>query len=741
MPAFSPDLTRPTNQALPWSQRLATRQARSVLLYAFLIGLFLSLTQILLDYKNQTSVLEGTLEQLIESVQKNAEAAIWDLDESLAMAVVEGLLGYEPITQAQLYSSDTLVAQKQSLQNTTSRPLLSALFGEVYTRQVNLFPPDSQGQPSIGHILLHVDPTFAGEAFLKRSLLVLGSGVARTLLLSCALLILFYFTLTRPVLAVSNLVLNYRPDQNMPRVPLDTHRQHIHGELKQLYHNAELLMDTVDQFGATLERQVQERTEQLTIAQQSLDSISACVMSIDNDARVVYANRASKTLFQQHVETLRCADFEPTQLLGQSLSALLKSDLTRMCATAQAGQKQPHDIVLGQLHFQISIEPLYGADRQSGGYTLEWIDKTDEKQIESALEESVTKACSGNLNIRLPEQGKRHFLGRLSLRINQMLQVNEEVFAELERALGALSKGELQSTINSSYGGTFSELHQHFNQTVEHLSKVIIQIKKTINTVLRSSTQLNQDHHSLDQHNQNIDVHLKQSHAHMRALSQSVDQHSQQVQVASTLSTQSQQQAQQGQLSTQAAQNSILELAELSEKISSITGNINDIAFQTNLLALNASVEAACAGDHGRGFAVVANEVQNLSLRSSDAASEIQKLSTQSSAGVNNCVSMIDKAQHTLNELHQCASQVNEVMNHVSSSSEDQLKQIKDTATALDLLYRASEEMGQLLLRTVAASEAMYAQSQEADKLTAFFTSPDKKDFAEAPMYSTFTSD
>ncbi|GAE05892.1 methyl-accepting chemotaxis protein [Paenibacillus sp. JCM 10914] len=67
-------------------------------------------------------------------------------------------------------------------------------------------------------------------------------------------------------------------------------------------------------------------------------------------------------------------------------------------------------------------------------------------------------------------------------------------------------------------------------------------------------------------------------------------------------------------------------LLEHTNRISSISGMITELANRSNLLAMNASIEAAHAGEHGRGFQVVAGEVQSLAQQTRALSADIAQL-------------------------------------------------------------------------------------------------------------------
>ena len=158
----------------------------------------------------------------------------------------------------------------------------------------------------------------------------------------------------------------------------------------------------------------------------------------------------------------------------------------------------------------------------------------------------------------------------------------------------------------------------------------------------------------------------------------------------------------------------ISNLVTVINEIGQKTEVINDIVFQTKLLSFNASVEAARSGEHGKGFAVVAEEISNLAELSGQSAKEISDIlnasiekveSTVASSKsnidniisegeikVNNGVATAKNSLSLFNEIVDNSNKISQVIDEISSASDEQAIAVKAINVAITELDQAAKE-------------------------------------------------
>jgi methyl-accepting chemotaxis protein len=164
------------------------------------------------------------------------------------------------------------------------------------------------------------------------------------------------------------------------------------------------------------------------------------------------------------------------------------------------------------------------------------------------------------------------------------------------------------------------------------------------------------------------------------------------------------------------------DISESSERISSVSDIIENIAFQTNILALNAAVEAAHAGSHGKGFAVVADEVRQLSSKSAAAARETADLIRSGIENVRTGNKIVENAAKGMKQIQDISvlnenrmSQLNEASAHQSAA----IGEISNSINQIALIVQTNSALAE---ESASSALEMSEQSHALDALVDFYT-------------------
>lgn len=296
----------------------------------------------------------------------------------------------------------------------------------------------------------------------------------------------------------------------------------------------------------------------------------------------------------------------------------------------------------------------------------------------------------------------------------------------LNRALehiNTIEKGDLTERIavDSSARNEMGHLLSGLAVMQQSLAKTVGNVRHGADTILSGVSEIATGNNDLSSRTEEQAASLEQTAASMEQITATVKQNADNSHQAARLALSAAQTAEKGSTIVDGVIKSIFGLQESSKKIAEITGVIESIAFQTNILALNAAVEAARAGENGRGFAVVAGEVRSLAQRSAVAAKDINALIAESSSRVENGSRLAGQAEESMQGILSSVQQVRDIMDEISSASEEQSRGIDQVGLAVSELDQVTQQNAALVQQSSAAATTLEEQAARLNAAVAVF--------------------
>ncbi|MEY8354289.1 methyl-accepting chemotaxis protein [Lachnospiraceae bacterium 54-53] len=313
--------------------------------------------------------------------------------------------------------------------------------------------------------------------------------------------------------------------------------------------------------------------------------------------------------------------------------------------------------------------------------------------------DSIGKLSDGNLDIDLTAE-RHDEIGGIGLKVIEMADKYKDIISDISRFLQEISYGNLAVQSACEYPGDFNGIRDTMEVIGTRLNETMINIRTSAEQVNTSAGQVSGTSQSLASGAAQQAAAVEELNNSIINVSEQAAKNSENVRKAWEHVSQSGIRVAAGNRHMQSLNEAMEEVGLSSEKISSITKIIEDIAFQTNILALNAAVEAARAGNSGRGFAVVAGEVRNLAAKSAEAAKQTSELIANSVKAVSEGKRLTVETAGILQEIAGQSLLVEQVMGEIESSSIEQT--------------RTMEQVNQVLLQVSAVVQANAATAEES---------------------------
>ena len=193
---------------------LSVKLLRVVLLSALLVGVALSVAQIVFDAYKTRQAVASDAQRILDMFRDPSTQAVYSLDREMGMQVIEGLFQDDAVRMASIgHPNETMLAEKsRALQQAPSRWLTDLILGQERTFTTPLVGKGPYSE-YYGDLSITLDTATYGQGFIVNSVIIFISGVLRALAMGLVLYLVYHWLLTKPLSRIIEHLTSINPDR------------------------------------------------------------------------------------------------------------------------------------------------------------------------------------------------------------------------------------------------------------------------------------------------------------------------------------------------------------------------------------------------------------------------------------------------------------------------------------------------------------------------------------------------
>jgi methyl-accepting chemotaxis protein len=198
-------------------------------------------------------------------------------------------------------------------------------------------------------------------------------------------------------------------------------------------------------------------------------------MIADKDGYINFLNKSQYDFLTKYEAEYRknYPDFSVQKVLGTHIDRWHKNPSRNR--SILEGLRSTHEakISIGDKIMRLVINPLFDKNQNRLGYVVQWINFTNEANLENSLNNLVNDILNGNLNSKFDENLFTGSHIQIAQKLNQMLDIISQQFSLTSNYLERISNGDLPEIIKESYKGEFERLKENWNKLINSIDRIV----------------------------------------------------------------------------------------------------------------------------------------------------------------------------------------------------------------------------------------------------------------------------